>query len=87
VTASPDMPDLIRRASIANLGCKVNQAEMDAVERLMRGGGVALVDPGQPADVVVVNTCTVTSVADRKSRQAIRRARRSSPSGRVLVTG
>ena len=77
----------VRRAAIANLGCKVNRAEMVAVERLLRGRGVELVGPHQPADLVVVNTCSVTSIADRKSRQAVRRARRASPDARVLVTG
>jgi threonylcarbamoyladenosine tRNA methylthiotransferase MtaB len=77
----------VRRAAIANLGCKVNQAEMDAVERLLRSRGVELVDGREPADLVVVNTCTVTAIADRKSRQAVRRARRGNPDAQVLVTG
>ncbi|MGD0018399.1 MAG: tRNA (N(6)-L-threonylcarbamoyladenosine(37)-C(2))-methylthiotransferase MtaB [Candidatus Limnocylindrales bacterium] len=77
----------VRRAAIANLGCKVNQSEMDAVERLLRERGVELVDAHAAADLVVVNTCTVTSIADRKSRQAVRRARRANPDAQVLVTG
>jgi len=77
----------VRRAAIANLGCKVNRAEMVAVERLLRGRGIELVGPHQPADLVVVNTCSVTSIADRKSRQVVRRARRASPNARVMVTG
>ena len=84
---SPAGPSLIRRAAIANLGCKVNQAEMDAVERLLRARGVELVGGHEAADLVVVNTCTVTSIADQKSRQAVRRARRTSPDAQVLVTG
>jgi len=77
----------VRRAAIANLGCKVNQAEMDTVERLLRARGVELVDAHEAADLVVVNTCTVTSIADRKSRQAVRRARRTNPDAQILVTG
>ena len=77
----------VRRAAIANLGCKVNQAEMDAVERLLRARGVELVHGHEDADLVVVNTCTVTSIADRKSRQAVRRARRTNPDAEVFVTG
>jgi threonylcarbamoyladenosine tRNA methylthiotransferase MtaB len=77
----------IRRASITNLGCKVNQAEMDAVARLLRGRGVQLVDDGAPVELHVVNTCTVTAVADDKSRKAARRARRTSPDATVIVTG
>jgi threonylcarbamoyladenosine tRNA methylthiotransferase MtaB len=87
VSTPPRVRHPIRRAAIANLGCKVNQAEMDAVERLLRARGVDLVGAHEPADLVVVNTCTVTAIADRKSRQAVRRARRTSPDARVLVTG
>lgn len=85
LTAHRDRP--IRRASITNLGCKVNQAEMDAVARLLRGRGVQLVDDGAPVELHVVNTCTVTAVADDKSRKAARRARRTSPDATVIVTG
>jgi threonylcarbamoyladenosine tRNA methylthiotransferase MtaB len=84
---SPSKPHAVRRAAIANLGCKVNQAEMDSVERLLRARGVELVGGHETADLVVVNTCTVTAVADRKSRQIVRRARRANPHARVLVTG
>ena len=77
----------VRRAAITNLGCKVNQAEMDAAERLLRARGVQVVDGREPADLVLVNTCAVTAIADRKSRQAVRRARRNNPGARVLVTG
>ena len=77
----------VRTAAIANLGCKVNQSEMEATARLLRERGVAVVDGGQPADLVVVNTCTVTSVADEKSRQAVRRARRANPKAQIVVTG
>src|SRR5512140_77225 len=59
---------------------------MEAVARLLRAGGVELVDDGS-AELVVVNTCTVTSMADRKSRQIVRRARRSNPGAQVFVTG
>ena len=83
---SPD-PTPVHRAAIANLGCKVNQAEMIAVERLLRARGVELVGARDAADLVVVNTCSVTSVADQKSRHAVRRARRVNPGARVLVTG
>jgi threonylcarbamoyladenosine tRNA methylthiotransferase MtaB len=87
VDLNPARPNPLRRAAIANLGCKVNQAEMDAVERLLRARGIDLVGAHEAADLVVVNTCTVTSIADQKSRQAVRRARRTSPAAQVLVTG
>lgn len=83
----PAASEPIRRAAIANLGCKVNRAEMDRVERLLRSAGVDVVDVHEPADLVVINTCTVTSIAEAKSRQLVRRARRASPEARVVVTG
>ena len=76
-----------RTAAITNLGCKVNQAEMDAAARLLRERGLAIVDDRAPADLVLVNTCTVTGVADAKSRQAVRRARRANPDAAIVVTG
>jgi len=78
---------VIRRAAITNLGCRVNQAEMDAVERLLRLRGIEVVADGAAADLHLVNTCTVTAVADDKSRKAVRRARRTSPGATLLVTG
>jgi len=83
--AAPPRP--VRRAAITNLGCKVNQAEMDAVERLLRAHGVEIATDGAAADLHLVNTCTVTAVADDKSRKAVRRARRASPAATVIVTG
>jgi threonylcarbamoyladenosine tRNA methylthiotransferase MtaB len=87
VITPPEGRGPVRRAAIANLGCKVNQAEMVAVERLLRARGVEIVGGHEAADMVLVNTCTVTAVADRKSRQAVRRARRNNPAAQVLVTG
>ncbi|HEU0236909.1 MAG TPA: tRNA (N(6)-L-threonylcarbamoyladenosine(37)-C(2))-methylthiotransferase MtaB [Candidatus Limnocylindrales bacterium] len=80
-------PRTLRTAAITNLGCKVNQAEMEAAARLLRERGVTLVDDRSPADLHLINTCTVTSVADQKSRQAVRRARRVSPDAELVVTG
>jgi threonylcarbamoyladenosine tRNA methylthiotransferase MtaB len=77
----------VQTAAIVNLGCKVNQAEMESTARLLRERGIGVGDAGRPADLVVVNTCTVTSVADQKSRQAVRRARRSNPDAEIVVTG
>jgi len=77
----------IRTAAIANLGCKVNQAEMEAAARQLRRRGVRVVDARERADLVLVNTCTVTMEADAKSRHAVRAARRASPEAEVVVTG
>ncbi len=76
-----------RAAAIVNLGCKVNQSEMEAAARLLRERGAVIVDADAPADLVLVNTCTVTAVADQKSRQAVRRARRANPAAALVVTG
>jgi len=80
-------PRPIRTAAIANLGCKVNQAEMEGAARRLRDRGIAIVDGDRPADLVLVNTCTVTAEADAKSRHAVRRARRASPDAPIVVTG
>ena len=80
-------PRPVRRASITNLGCKVNQAEMEAVGRFLQGRGIDLVAEGTAVDLHVVNTCSVTAVADDKSRKALRRARRTSPDATLVVTG
>src|SRR5580765_5955315 len=77
----------IRTAAIANLGCKVNQAEMEGAARRLRERGIPVVDSDRPADLVLVNTCTVTAEADAKSRHAVRRARRASPDATIVVTG
>ena len=80
-------PPRPRTAAITNLGCKVNQSEMEAAARLLRERGLTLVDDAAPADLYLVNTCTVTTVADQKSRQAVRRARRANPDAEIVVTG
>ncbi len=76
-----------RSAAIVNLGCKVNQSEMEGAARLLREAGVSLVGPDRAADLVLVNTCTVTATADEKSRAAVRRARRANPRAEIVVTG
>jgi threonylcarbamoyladenosine tRNA methylthiotransferase MtaB len=87
VVTAAAAPRRVTTAAIANLGCKVNQAEMEAAARRLRALGVAIVDGDRAADLVLVNTCTVTAEADAKSRQAVRRARRASPDAPVIVTG
>jgi threonylcarbamoyladenosine tRNA methylthiotransferase MtaB len=79
----------VRTAAITNLGCKVNQSEMESAARLLRERGIRVVDgdAASGADLVLVNTCTVTSTADQKSRQAVRRARRANPAAEIVVTG
>ena len=69
------------------LGCKVNQYETQALEQLFTQRGHTLVPFDEAADVYIINTCTVTAVSDKKSRQVIRRARKESPDGIIAVCG
>ncbi|MQL51665.1 tRNA (N(6)-L-threonylcarbamoyladenosine(37)-C(2))-methylthiotransferase MtaB [Desulfofundulus thermobenzoicus] len=76
-----------KTVALVTLGCKVNQYESDALATLFRRRGYRVVDFSKPADVYVINTCTVTHLGDRKSRQLIRRATRNNPGAMVVVTG
>ena len=67
------------RAAIYTLGCKVNQYETQAMEQELRRRGHELVDFEDSADAYIINTCSVTAVSDKKSRQMIRRLRREHP--------
>lgn len=75
------------RIAFYTLGCKVNQYETQALEQLSAQRGHALVPFDGEADAYVINTCTVTAVSDKKSRQIIRRARKSAPDGVIAVCG
>jgi len=75
------------RVSFTTLGCKVNQYETQALETLLRRRGHAVCAPGQAADAHIINTCAVTGESARKSRQAIRRARRADPEAVIAVCG
>ena len=75
------------RYIIATLGCKVNQYETQAMERLLRERGHSSAAPGEIADAVIVNTCAVTAESGRKSRQTIRRLREENPGAVVAVAG
>ena len=74
------------RVRFLSLGCRVNQYEAQALEGLFSQNGFTVVLDGE-ADVFVINSCTVTSAADRKSRQAVRRVRREHPGAVVVLTG
>jgi len=76
-----------KKVALTTLGCKVNQYESAALEELFRRRGYQVVDFDCPADVYIINTCTVTRIGDRKSRQLIRRASRTNPEAVVAVTG
>ncbi len=77
----------IKTAALVALGCKVNQSESRQWSAQLALVGVELVEYGRPADLYIVNTCTVTHVGDKKSRQLIRQASRANPDACVVVTG
>ena len=76
-----------KTAAFYTLGCKLNFAETSAISRQLLNAGVTRARKGQPADICVINTCTVTELADKKSRQMIRRAIHENPNALVVVTG
>ena len=75
------------RVSFYTLGCKLNYAETSTLQRDFEARRFETVSFGEPADVTVINTCTVTEEADRKCRQTVRRALRANPDAFVIVTG
>lgn len=81
------MPHSGKRCAFYTLGCKVNQYDTESLMELFRERGYEIVDFHSEADVYCINTCTVTHVADKKSRQAIRRAKRQNPNAIVVATG
>ena len=73
--------------AIETHGCKLNQADTLVLAREFAGAGLRQVSTDEPADVYVVNSCTVTHVADRKARQSLRAARRRNPGSTIVATG
>lgn len=76
-----------KTAAYYTLGCKLNFAETSAISRQLLNAGVTRARKGQPADICVINTCTVTELADKKGRQMIRKAIHENPNAFVMVTG
>ncbi len=77
----------MKKVAFYTLGCKVNQYETEAMKELFISCGYELCDFDEYSDIYVINTCTVTSMSDRKSRQIIRRAKKHNPNSIVAVTG
>ncbi len=73
--------------SIENFGCRATEADAAALRRELLARGMSLADAHASADVVVLNTCTVTAAADAQSREAVRKIHRSNPDARIIVTG
>ena len=79
--------DTEMRVAFHTLGCKVNQYETEAMKEQFKAAGASIVGEDEAADVYIINTCTVTNLADRKSRQYIRRMKKKCPDAVVAVTG
>lgn len=77
----------MRKAALHNLGCKVNSYETEAMTQLLEKSGYEIVDFTEKADVYIVNTCSVTNMADRKSRQMLHKAKSKNPESVVVATG
>lgn len=76
-----------RTAALHNLGCKVNAYETESMQQMLEAAGYEIVDFAETADVYVINTCSVTNMADRKSRQMIHRARGKNPAAVIVAAG
>lgn len=77
----------MKKAALHNLGCKVNAYETEAMEQMLIEDGYTIVPFSDVADVYVINTCSVTNIADKKSRQMIHRAKRNNPDAVVIGAG
>ena len=77
----------MKKAALHNLGCKVNAYETEAMQELLRKQGFEIVPFQEKADVYIINTCTVTNMADRKSRQMLHRARKQNPNAIIVACG
>src|SRR5690606_33953792 len=78
---------IMAKASIHTLGCRLNQAESNLIREKMENAGYRIVPFGDRADLAVINTCTVTNLADAKCRNAIRSFTRKNPDAFVAVVG
>ena len=76
-----------KKAALHNLGCKVNAYEVEAMQQLLEKAGYEIVPFEPGADVYLINTCTVTNIADRKSRQMLHKAKKMNPDAIVVATG
>ncbi len=77
----------MKKVAFHNLGCKVNSYEMEVMQQIVQNRGYEIVQFTQKADAYIVNTCTVTNIADRKSRQMLHRAKQLNPDAVVVAAG
>lgn len=81
------MDRMRKRLKVVTVGCKANFADSASIVRTAVAGGYEIVSPADPADVVIINSCTVTHRADRDSRSLVRRARRENPGAVIVLSG
>ena len=79
--------EIMKSVALHNLGCKVNAYELDVMQQLLQEKGYQVVPFDSIADIYIVNTCTVTNIADRKSRQMLHRAKKINPDSIVVAVG
>ena len=77
----------MKSVALHNLGCKVNGYEMDVMQQMLQERGYKIVPFDELADIYIINTCTVTNIADRKSRQMLHRAKKRNPDAVVVAVG
>ncbi len=77
----------MKKAALHNLGCKVNAYETEAMQELLENAGYEIVPFKEKADIYIINTCTVTNMADRKSRQMLHKARKMNPDAVIVAAG
>lgn len=77
----------MKSVALHNLGCKVNGYEMDYMQQMLQEKGYKIVPFDEKADIYIINTCTVTNIADRKSRQMLHRAKKKNPGAVVVAVG
>lgn len=77
----------MKSVALHNLGCKVNSYELDAIQQMLQDKGYKIVPFDETADIYIINTCTVTNIADRKSRQMLHRAKKQNPDAVVVAVG
>ena len=77
----------MKKVALHNLGCKVNAYETEAMQEMLKNHGYEIVPFKEGADIYIINTCTVTNMADRKSRQMLHRAKKMNPEAIVVACG
>ena len=76
-----------KKVALHNLGCKVNAYETEAMQQILEEKGYEIVPFAPGADIYIINTCTVTNIADRKSRQMLHKAKKMNPQAIVVAAG